>query len=297
MHASNTLARLLKYFLGIAAVITLSACSSLQLAYNYAPGLIAYRMNSYLDLDTNQQAQLDQELVAFTAWHDENLPSYTATLNQWSARLASPQEFSANEILSMQETIELQLQKIGARAATQLAPLVVTLGQPQVKQLKAKFEQSNQEYVSDYLKNADRPANIKKRHARLLKRFEDWLGSLTPQQRQILTSVSDARAPITSAWYKERQMRQEALISLIESQRNAPIEQAQRSLKNYIESLGTYREPMLNAQRDVLRLQWAQATAEILNLASPEQKQFLQKKLNGYAQDFAALTPKRVARN
>jgi hypothetical protein len=92
-------------------------------------------------------------------------------------------------------------------------------------------------------------------------------------------------------------LRQQALIGLIQAQKNAPPAQAQEALEDYLKSLSRYREPMLNAQRDSLRAEWAQATAEILNLASPEQKRFLQKKLRGYAQDFAALTPKRVAQN
>ena len=297
MRASNSLMRLLKSSLVALTILTLTACSSLQLAYNYAPGLIAYRMNTYLNLDESQQALLDQELATFAAWHDQALPRYTTTLNQWATRLASSQPFSATEILGIQETIEQQLQTVGARAAVQLAPLIVTLGPQQLKQLQTKFNDSNEEYVSDYLKNQNSPANVKKRHARVIKRFEDWLGTLSTQQKSILISVSDARAPIISAWYEERKLRQQALLNLIAAQRDAPPNQAQQALATYLASLGQYREPMLSAQRDQLRMEWAQATAEILNLASPEQKRFLQKKLRGYAQDFAALTPKRIAQN
>lgn len=297
MRASNSLMRLLKSSLVALTILTLTACSSLQLAYNYAPGLIAYRMNTYLNLDESQQALLDQELATFAAWHDQALPRYTTTLNQWATRLASSQPFSATEILGIQETIEQQLQTVGARAAVQLAPLIVTLGPQQLKQLQTKFNDSNEEYVSDYLKNQNSPANVKKRHARVIKRFEDWLGTLSTQQKSILISVSDARAPIISAWYEERKLRQQALLNLIAAQRDAPPNQAQQALATYLASLGHYREPKLSAQRDQLRMEWAQATAEILNLASPDQKRFLQKKLRGYAQDFAALTPKRIAQN
>lgn len=297
MRVLNPLMRFLKSSLIATAALILTACSTLQLAYNYAPGLIAYRINTYLNLDDKQQALLDQELATFAVWHDEKLPRYSTTLNQWANRLSSPEPFSSTEILSIQETIEQQLQTLGARAAVQLAPLLVTLGPQQLKQLQTKFKDSNDEYVSDYLKNADRPANVKKRHTRVTKRFEDWLGPLTPQQKNILINVSDRRAPIIAAWYEERQLRQQALIGLIQAQNNAQPFQAQEALEDYLKSLSRYREPMLDAQRDTLRAEWAQATAEILNLASPEQKRFLQKKLRGYAQDFAELTPNRLAQN
>jgi hypothetical protein len=297
MRVSNSLMRLLKSGVIVATSFILTACSSLQLAYNYAPGLIAYRANTYLNLDDPQQAQLDQELATFAAWHDETLPRYTTTLNQWASRLSKPEPFTGPEILVMQETIEEQLQTIGTRAALQLAPLLVTLGPQQIKQLQSKFKDGNEEYFSDFLKNPDSPSNIKKRHARLTKRFEEWLGTLSTQQRNILIAVSDNRAPIIKAWYDERKLRQQALIQLIQAQHKAPPAKAQQAFEDYLYSLNRYREPMLNAQRETLRLEWAQATAEILNLANPEQKKYLQKKLRGYAQDFAALTPKRIAKN
>lgn len=297
MRASNSLMRLLKSSVIVVATLVLTACSSLQLAYSYAPGLIAYRANSYLNLDEKQQALLDQELATFAAWHDENLPHYTSTLNQWANRLSKPEPFTGQEVLVIQETIEQQLQTLGTRTAFQLAPLLVTLGPQQIKQLQSKFKEGNEEYFSDFLKNPESPSNIKKRHARLIKRFEDWLGTLSTQQRNILITVSDKRAPIIKAWYTERILRQQVLLELIQTQRDAPPAQAQQAFEDYLQSLSRYRESMLSEQRDTLRLEWAQATAEILNIANSEQKKYLQKKLRGYAQDFAALTPKRIAKN
>lgn len=297
MRASYSLMRLLKSCVIACATLVLTACSSLQLAYNYAPGLIAYRANTYLNLDEAQQALLDQELATFATWHDEILPHYTTTLNQWATRLSKSEPFTGPEILVMQETIEQQLQTIGTRAAFQLAPLLVTLGPQQLKQLQSKFKDGNEEYYADFLKNSESPSNIKKRHARLTKRFEEWLGTLSSQQKNILIAVSDKRAPIIDAWYTERKLRQQALVQLIVNQRNASSVQARQAFEDYLHSLNQYREPMLQAQREKLRLEWAQATAEVLNITSPEQKKYLQKKLRGYAQDFAALTPKRIAKN
>ena len=296
MPVSNALTRFLKLSLVAIFAMMLSACNSLQLAYNFAPGLIAYRMNSYLNLDEKQQATLDQELVSFTAWHDETaLPLYTKTLNQWATRVENGQPFDASEILGLQETVEQQLRALGLRAGAQLGPLMASLGPRQTQRLKVKLDESNQEYFSDYLKNTDSPRNIKKRHQRVIERFEDWLGTLTVAQQKILTQTSDARTPMLARWDAERKLRQKDLLSMMRAQENADSKQAQQALQVYLGSLNQYRDPTLIAQRDALRLEWAQATADILNSATPAQKIFLQKKLRGYAQDFAALTPKHVA--
>ncbi len=44
-------------------------------------------------------------------------------------------------------------------------------------------------------------------------------------------------------------------------------------------------------------LTWAEVTAEILNSLTIEQKRYLKNKLGEYAQDFASLTTKRLAKN
>jgi hypothetical protein len=296
MSVQNSLCRFVKACLLTTLTLALSACGSVQLAYNYAPNLIAYRMNGYFNLDEKQQVALDQELATFSTWHEENaLPQYTKLLNQWAKRVASDQPYEATEILALQETVEQQLQIMGTRASAQLAPLMMTLGPQQLRQLQSKLDDSNKDYFSDYLNNADSPKAIKKQHSRVVSRFEDWLGTLSPAQQKILTTVSDARKSMLTRWDAERKLRQTALITVLSEHRQGNLAQAQTSLHTYLKSLNQYREPVLNAQRDALRLEWAQATADILNSATPAQKIFLQKKLVGYAQDFVALTPKRIA--
>ena len=277
-------------------VCVVSGCSSLQIAYNYAPNYLSYRLNGYLSLDDAQKLALDQEFVQFMQWHSEiALPSYSNALETWRARVDDVAPFTAAEVLEIQAQVEQALEALGRRAAQQLASLMVTLTPKQQKRLREQFESENKEYFDEYLKNPNSDATRKNHHKRALKRFEDWLGTLTAAQRTLITGLSDNRSKVFVAWGDERALRQKALLTVLEQQQDGDAAQAEGALSAYLSSLKHYREPSLASQQVQLRQQWAEVTADILNSLTAEQKVYLKKKLGGYAQDFASLTTKRVA--
>ena len=289
-------ARFFKVLGVLALVVTIAGCSSLQVAYNYAPNYLSYRLNGYLSLDDAQKLALDQEFVQFMQWHSEMaLPSYSDALEGWRRRVDDPAPFTANEVFAIQDQVEQALEVLGQRAARQLASLMVTLTPKQQKRLREQFESENKEYFDEYLKNPNSEATRKNHHKRALKRYEDWLGNLTAAQQALITGLSDKRSKVFMAWGDERRLRQKALLTVLEQQQGGDWAQAELALSAYLSSLKVYREPSLASQQAQLRLEWAQVTADILNSLTAEQKVYLKKKLGGYAQDFASLTTKRVA--
>lgn len=279
-------------------VFVLSGCSSLQVAYNYAPNYLAYRLNGYFSLDDAQKVALDQELEKFIAWHAETaLPEYMRTLEAWQVRVEDSTPFTATEVLVIQQQIEQALEVVGQRAASQLASTLVTLTPKQQSRLSAEFQSENKDYFNEFLKNPASEATRKNHYKRALKRYEDWLGGLTKNQEKLITELSDRRSKTFAGWGDERALRQKALLDLLEQQRGQGAPQAEAALREYLDSLKNYREPTLAAQQSQLRQDWAQVTAEVLNSLTAEQRQYLKKKLGGYAQDFASLTPKRLAQN
>lgn len=290
--------RLLKAFQALCVAFVLSGCSSLQIAYNYAPNYLAYRLNGYFSLDDAQKVALDQELATFIAWHAETaLPDYTRTLEAWQVRVEDTAPFTATEVLAIQKQVEQAAEVLGQRAALQLAGTLVTLSPKQQLRLKAEFESENKDYFNEFLKNPNSEATRKNHHKRALKRYEDWLGMLTKSQETLITELSDRRSKIFAGWGDERVLRQKALLDLLAQHRGRDPLQAEIALREYLDSLKNYREPTLAAQQPQLRQEWAQATADVLNSLTSEQKIYLKKKLGGYAQDFASLTPKRLAQS
>jgi hypothetical protein len=275
---------------------TLAACSSIKIAYNYAPNYLSYRLNTYFNLDSQQQELLDAELIDFSTWHSAKaLPQYTRTLQQWSERLDEKKSFTPEEVVLMYQQVQDALLELSLQAAKQLAPIAITLKTSQTTRLRNRFETENKEYAENYLKDPTSSSTRKKHHTRMLKRYEDWLGSLTEQQKTSLTQLSDRRAATFSLWATERQLRQEALLDTLEAQRAKDAGQAELALAEYTKSLSDYRNPELVRQQDSLRKDWAITTAAVLNSLTPVQTRHLKGKLRDYANDFASLSPTRIA--
>ncbi len=276
----------------------LTACSSIKIAYNYAPNYLSYRLNGYFNLDSQQQQSLDAELVGFTNWHSSTeLPRYTKTLQQWSTRLDDKKPFTSDEVIVLYQQVQDAILALSLQAARQLAPIAITLKTAQTDQMRARFESDNKDYADDYLKNPTSSSTRKKHHARMLKRYEDWLGSLTEQQKNSLTQLADRRAATFTLWANERERRQTALLETLNAQREKDPAQAEEALALYAKSLSDYRNPKLVAQQDSLRKDWAQVTAEVLNSLTPSQTRYLKTKLRDYADDFASLTPAQLAQS
>ena len=138
--------RLIKALAALVLACAIAGCSSLQVAYNYAPNYLSYRLNGYLSLDDTQKLALDQEFMQFMQWHSEMaLPSYSQALEAWRARVDNPAPFTTREVFAIQDQVEQALEVLGQRAAKQLAGLLVTLTQKQQKRLRAQFDSENKE--------------------------------------------------------------------------------------------------------------------------------------------------------
>lgn len=274
----------------LCAASLLAACSSIQLAYNNAPLLLQYQMDSYLDLNDEQEELLAQELKDFQVWHrTDELPVYAKTLRQWASKLNEPRRFTADELLEKQKQFEQALLVVAERSAYRLAPLVLTLTERQREQLQATFDESNAEYAADNLQDPDNAS--RERLERFSERYEDWLGSLTDEQEQILAKWLASQPSRAQLWGQERIERQQALLEFLADARDLPsAEVAAVQLHDYFQSLSRYRVSELQAQRETRLRLLAELTASILNSMTDKQRLHLKERLLSYAADFEALS-------
>ena len=281
----------MKRWIAIFLVLLLAGCSTLKLAYNHSPSWFSYQLDVYLDLDDAQESVLSTQLDALHAWHRHHaLPAYAQTLREWSQQVASGHRFSVEDVLKGQQQIEKELLRIGSQIAVEITPVVQGLTPRQIEHLQSKLEKSNREYQNKYLSASMTEARRKKeRLEELEERYENWLGKLTKAQKARLSSVVDRQLFGPMLWSQERQARQRAMLSLIAESRSMSAEQIQRAWKSYFDSLSTYRVPELESRRPVIRSAWAEVTADMLNMMTEQQREFLQRKLLGYANDFQVL--------
>lgn len=281
--------------IAISLALVLVGCSSIQLAYNKAPLLLQYQMDNYFDLTAEQEEALKQELLTFQAWHRRAaLPQYAATLRDWAGKLTRPHTFTADEVLQKQAQFQDAMLAMARESAVRLAPLLLTLTEEQQRRLERQFAKSNREYAQD---NLARPAKAaQERRERFTERYEDWLGPLTPSQKKLLDQWLLDTPPGSELWGRERQARQQALLTLMAQARSNPsAETAAESLHDYFQSLANYRIAELQAQQPQRQRSLATLTASLLNQMTELQRQHLKERLLSYAADFDSLAGKNAS--
>jgi hypothetical protein len=168
--------------------LALAGCSSLSLAYNQLPFLGGLWIDSYLDLDSAQQARMKDKLRAWQAWHrKEELPQWVALLRQAGAALDDG-VVTADELLALERAGRASAERCLLHAAPLAAAVLADLRPEQWQHLQRKIEEKHAEWRED---NAGRDGQIDrgKKYASALER---WLGNLDRATRKQARADAEA---------------------------------------------------------------------------------------------------------
>lgn len=284
-----TMSRHARRFVLVSVSLLLTACSSLQLGYNNADVLLAYSLDSYLDLDEAQERLARDRIGALHRWHrSTQLAGYAQLLTQAQHKVAGP--VSSADVLEFSKAMNQQLAAIGAQAAPDLAQLALTLQPAQLERLTEKLARDQSKTQRELVRFAG-PDSLDERVERAVERAEGWLGSLTTVQRHQVQQALAQRPGSHQAWMQERERRQRDLVAVLGRIRaeQPPAELATAWLREYFADLAEPRETQRRAQMAAFRLNNAELIAQLINSASLAQRAALVKKLRGYAEDFNAL--------
>ncbi len=266
----------------------LAACSMTRVGYNYADTVARYMASDYLDLDAVQSKDLEPRLVRLHQWHRVNeLPAYAALLNNASQRAAKG--ITAEDVAWGLGNVRARYRKFAAKAAEDTAPVLATLGLPQLAALEHKFAENNEKFAKEFLSQDD----MKRRRAqkkRMLERFRDFAGDLTPEQEARIERFAIAHERHVLLRFEDRQRWQHDVVALLRQQR--PSQELGRSLAEMFD------KPELRRSEEFLRedRRWdvdlGQLIVDLDRSLSPKQRAHVVRRLSDYAEDFSVLAGK-----
>jgi Family of unknown function (DUF6279) len=285
----NTL--MLRWILVIFACLQLSACSFTSLGYNSLPSLMVWQADRYFYLTDAQKTLANERLTAVHRWHRSNeLPVYVKFLAETDDRLQSspPDEVT---LAQWRATVLKRWPIMAEKLAPGLAELMLTLTPEQAQRAKRKLADDNESYKKDYL--LEGAARQKARLERYTKRAEFFVGDLDDKQSGYLRDISSKLPNAEAAWFAERQARQAAFFALVDRLQQEKPSQAQATeiVTNYLVGLWTSKDPQRAQMMERSAQTSDQISAEILRMASADQRALMRKKLRSYAQDFERLIP------
>lgn len=294
-RVATTLGRQARRFLLASVALLLAACSQLQLGYNNADTVIAYSLDSYLDLDDEQERLARERIGELHRWHrSTQLPGYAQLLSDAQKRIAGP--VTAADVLEFNAGVRRALAALGEQAAPGLAKLALTLKPAQLERLADRLARDTSKARRELVRFAG-TESLDQRVERYVEQAEDWFGRLTPAQKELIRASLGSRPEVQEAWMAERESRQRELVAVMARIRAEQPPQATATvwLRDYFAQLADPRDAERRAQLAMYREANAELLARLINSATPAQRSVLARKLRGYAADLDALATKAAA--
>lgn len=270
-------------------LLVVVACSNVQLGYNWSDTVALYYLNSYLDLDAQQEQQASEGLQQLLAWHRKNeLPSYSVQL--MAVQQSIDHTLSVQQLQETNEFVRLSLERTALRAVPMLVELILSLKPAQLTHLREQLAEDNAQYREEFLV-IDAKQQQQQRYQLLLEKMQPWFGQLDHQQLALLR-LSNSHWPVTNQfWYAERLLRQQEMLALLERAVEKKLNSAQLTTRLEQHIRGFERDRPAQRQ-DVIVATREQVMGLIVALArqsTPEQRQQAQAHALGLIEDFSVL--------
>src|SRR6266568_1425660 len=267
----------------------LAACSATRVAYDNADTVLRFMASSYLDLDAAQSDDLAPRIARFHRWHRGNeLPIYAALLRSASQRAAAG--ITAEDVAWGLANVRLRYRRFAAKAAEDAAPVLATLANAQLAALERKFAESNEKYTKEFLSSDDKERR-RRQLKRMLERFRDFAGDLTPDQQARIGRFALAHERHVALRFEDRQRWQRDFVAALKEERKP--EDLGRHLVEMFE------RPELRRSEEFIEedTRWEEDLGRLIvdldRSLSPKQRAHVVRRLSDYAEDFSVLAGRR----
>ena len=187
-------------------LLALVGCSSLKLGYRFGDWVVLYRIDSYFDLTSQQKILVEKTIDDFFLWHPrEEIPQYITLLHQM--RQDAETQVSSERWNYYFQQYHLVKERTLRYGIPKISYILTQLQPKQIKNLKLELAEENQDLAEK--NNLSLKERKKIRTDNHLERFEEWIGSLTDQQKEQIIEFSQA-LPVTGDLRLEYRLQSQA---------------------------------------------------------------------------------------
>ena len=276
----------------ITLCFALGACSRVGLAYRNLDVIVPWTLSDYLSMNGGQKDWFNERLAEHLSWHcTTQLPGYL----DWLDRLQDMVERNQVTDAALQARTQEAKQAI-AQTAREITPSAIELLQglddKQVAEMNDAFAKDQRKRQEQYLKPS-LDQQIKERGERMEKRLNDWLGPLSPGQKQRVVDWSKALGDQNTQWIANRAHWQKQFSAAVAQRQSPQFPQRIETLLVNRETLWTptYRQAYANTEAQARSL-----FVDLMAESTPEQRQRLLKKIEGVRKDFNELKCLKAAK-
>lgn len=285
--------RTIRWLLVAALALAAAACTRLaymnaSLAYTQAPHLMAWTVESYVDLSHEQKDLLHARLDRALAWHrSQELPAYARFLESVAQR--SDRAFTDEEVGKAWADVRADYARVVEHLLPDAADLLASLDEAQIAHLQKRFDEANRKFVKESTRGtpAERRADAAKR---TIGHLREWIGPLDDGQVAIVEAWARATDPLVEERLADRRYRQSETIALARTRDRQRIVDG---LRRILLDTDTWRRPELRAKFAAREQAALHMIAVLSGTLSPAQRAHLRGRIGGYVQDITRLASSR----
>lgn len=272
------------------AALLLSACSTIQFAYNNVDFVILDRADHYLDLTAEQRDRAKQLIAARMQVHRrEELPLYVSTLEDIRAMLAD--ELTEEELDIIKQRIPALYKRTMRDSIPDIVTLLVDLDDAQIDYLEARFEDRNREFADKFMPKS-LEVRLDRRVDRSTTMFEFFIGPLRPEQLALVRRHRNAMPLTADDWLAYHQARQKEFVVLL--RRRALRRELEQFLIAWWVNLDG-QSPALERKMKINTRGWSEMILALDKTVDAEQRQELLDTLDLFIEELGALVPEKSA--
>ena len=270
------------------AVLTLSACSTLQLAYNHSDDFLYWWVDGYVNLQDTQKPLVRQDLKDLQAWHKaEQLPAYIALLQRMQNM--APNDVSTAQVCAVTQDMQNSFIGLLRRVEPAAAQLATSLKPEQLAHMRQRYDTTNQEWRDEWI-TLSAEDRLKRRYKLSLNRLEDFYGKLDSAQRDLIRQWLAQSKFNPELSYAERERRQaDSLQTLQRITTTKDAAQSQALLRGWVDRSITSPNEQTRTYAQALWQDNCEGFAKLHNSTTPAQREHLARTLKNYEADFRAL--------
>lgn len=197
-----------KAVLLVVLLFGLTACST-KFSYHFLDWAIGWELDDYVSLDKNQQKVVDGLIDKFVLWHQsEELGHYVAQLTEVEQQIQTntltPALWAEHVTLAKRHWFRLF-----EFALPEMLPIISSLTDEQVKQILTQSRKDEQELIKEFAGKT--PEQLQQEaDENLIEQFDDWLGSVTDEQKTLIHQYNQQRLSTLDMWldYRHEWLRQ-----------------------------------------------------------------------------------------
>jgi hypothetical protein len=289
-HQSTNRFLKLGHIIGVLlAVLMLSGCSAVKLAYHNAPELSYWWLDGYLDFTPAQSSRVRNDLTALQSWHRQHeLPLYAATLEKLQGMAGA--SVSAGQLCAAADELRPRLQALLDGAEPTVLAIAPTLTPQQLTHLTQQFDKRAEKWRQEWLAGSALERRDR-RLKQLLERAESFYGRLDKTQRALLQNAAAGSLFDADLNHREALRRQQdTLQTLRRVQGSKPDEPGVRlEMRGLIERAMISPDPAYRNYAARLQLETCSTLAALHNNSTAEQRRHLMETMKDYENDARSL--------